>query len=316
MSSCLLILNYNGRKHLDDCLTSALEAAGALGSPCPVALVDNQSTEDDIPYVRARFPGVQVIVAPKNDFLFSLNAVIEGRSEDVVFILNNDMRFDRGFLEPLLFHFKDPDVFAATARVFNWDGSAVTTGRRAGHFRNFWFYKEWDLSVQRPCYTLDAGGGCAAFRRLMFVELGGFDPLFRPAYCEDTDLSYRAWKRGWKVIYEPRSVIYHKIAVTLDAVYGRPRMTRLIRRNEVLLTLKNCLGWGFAALYLSLLPWRALKSFVTGNGPLACGIFQALPRVPAALWGRWKNRRAASVKDELFLRQIRCQELSSGEACP
>lgn len=141
------------------------------------------------------------------------------------------------------------------------------------------------------------------------MELGGFDPLYRPAYWEDTDLSYRAWKRGWKVIYEPRSVMYHKIAATLDELYGRPRMTRLIARNGVLFTVKNCGGGLFLLGYLLLLPWRVLKNYATGNRPLAYGIMDALPRVPLALKKRMEALGEGRVAEEVFLKRIKEREV-------
>ncbi len=72
-----------------------------------------------------------------------------------------------------------------------------------------------------------------------FVELGGFDPLYRPAYFEDVDLSYRAWMRGWRTVYEPESIIYHRIGATLGPPSAEARMQRLLARNHALCTMKN-----------------------------------------------------------------------------
>ena len=297
-------MNYNGRKHLEACLSSALEAARAYGEPCPVVVLDNQSTDPDAAFIRGRFPEVRVEPAPANDILFSYNWLLPRMEEEIILILNNDMRFDRDFIRPLIGHFRDPEVFAVTARVKNWEGTQVTTGRRLGYFHHFWFYKKWEFDVRKPCLTLDAGGGCAAFRRDRVLELGGFDTLFRPGYSEDTDLSYRAWQRGWKVVYEPASVIYHKIGATLgDMLSGDEGRTRLIRRNEVLFAVKNCGGTAFLAGYLLFLPFRALRSFFS-NRPLTRGILDALPRIPAALAARFREGPKKAVRDKEFLRRI------------
>ena len=301
---CLMILNYNGRRHLQDCLPSALAASGKVKTRCPVVVVDNQSVEDDVEFIRSEFPAVEVVVAKKNDTLFSLNKVVSARSEDIVVILNNDMRFDEDFIEPLLGHFTKPDVFAVSAKMFNWEGTESTMGRKIGALRNFWFYKYSQHSVEKACLTLDAGGGCSAFRRSMFAELRGFDSLFRPAYWEDTDLSYRAWKRGWQIVYEPRSIIYHKIGATLDALYGRSKMTRLIARNGVLFTVKNCGGIYFILSYLFLLPLRAITNYCKGNTSLTLGIIDALPKIPLALKRRFEEFRFCRVKDDDFLARI------------
>lgn len=303
-SVCLLVLNYNGREHLDVCLSSALEAVQRYGRPCPVVLVDNRSTEPDVEYVRTRYPAVEICVADSNDFLFSLNAVVRDRKEDVVLILNNDTRVAADFIQPLVRYFDDTHVFAVTAKVYDWVGR-VTTGKRRGFFRHFWFYKKWDYAFQKPGLTLDACGGSSAFNRAHFLELGGFDPLYRPGYWEDTDLSYRAWQRGWKVIYEPQSVVYHKVSASFDKHYGRDTVTRLIRRNEILFTVKNCGGPLFIFFYIALLPLRALRSFFTGNRPLTGGALDAWKRLPEAFSRRAATRRYYRRPEREFLREIR-----------
>jgi cellulose synthase/poly-beta-1,6-N-acetylglucosamine synthase-like glycosyltransferase len=173
------------------------------------------------------FPSVEVIVSPKNDFLFSLNDVVLGRPEDIVIILNNDMRFARGFVAPLIAHFADPAVFAAGAGIRDWDDSMDTVGPRCARIRYCWFYKWYSVERQQAAFTLEACAGAAAYRRSMFVELGGFDPLFRPGYYEDLDLSYRAWARGWTVIYEPASRVYHRISASMMARHDQNEQDRL-----------------------------------------------------------------------------------------
>ena len=226
--SCLLVLNYNGVDHLRDCLSSAIIAAEGAGDTCRVVCVDNRSTDGSVELVRANFPTVQVVITPKNDFLFSLNDVVAERSEDVVVVLNNDMRFSPDCVAPLLQHFDDPDVFAVGAAILNWDGSEVTVGQRCAEVRKFWFYKWWNYEKQETCLTLEACGGAVAYRRNMFLELGGFDDIYRPGYYEDLDLSFRAWQRGWKVLYEPKSVVFHKESATMLKRYGMNGMTQSV----------------------------------------------------------------------------------------
>jgi GT2 family glycosyltransferase len=269
-----------------------------------VVVVDNRSTDGSIEWLHQHYPQIEVQIADRNDYLFSLNHVVASRAEDIVVILNNDMHFDEDFISALLPHFDSADVFAVSARVLDWDGRRVTTGQRLGDKRRLWFYKSWNFEAGSACLTLDAGGGCAAFRRTMYVALGGFDPLYRPAYWEDTDLSYRAWRRGWRVVYEPASVIYHRVSATLDETQGgRPAVTRLIRRNEVIFALRNVGGWGFAVGYLALLPLRMIRNAMMRNHAFWRGALRALPRIPAALARRTADHHRRS--DDEFLDEIR-----------
>ena len=109
MTCCVLILNYNGRAHLETCVPSVLRAAARVDGGCPVVVVDNQSTDDSLAWLGQRHPAVQAIVCEANDCLFSLNKVVASRSEDFVVILNNDIRVDERFVMAMLPHFKDLD---------------------------------------------------------------------------------------------------------------------------------------------------------------------------------------------------------------
>ena len=294
LTCCLMVLNYNGRAHLDECFSTLLVAAAHSRHDCRVVCVDNRSTEPDVAHLRERFPDVEVIVADENDFLFSLNPIIARRSEDVVVILNNDMRFDADFVDPLLAHFDDASLFAAASQLMNWDGASRQNQARRGWVHNAWFYKAWRGDGNEPTTSLEAPGGAAAYHRARFVELGGFDPLYRPGYYEDLDLSYRAWTRGWPTIFEPRSIIYHKEGVTMDGMFGTGRISRVHFRNHVLFTVKNIGGWRFLVAFLLLLPVRALRPVVRGDFLPLRGILAALRRFPAALRARRARPRGIS----------------------
>jgi GT2 family glycosyltransferase len=287
----VLVLNWNGVQHLRELLPSLREAVAATPFPVAVVVVDNRSTEPDVAWVRANFPEFEVVIAERNDFLFSLNPIAAARPEEIVVILNNDMRVEPDFLLPLVEAFDDPSVFASTAKVMNWDGSQQTTAPRWMEVRRWWMHKWWEMSIEAPAHTFEAGGGCSAYRRWMFAELGGYDPLYRPGYYEDVDLTYRAWQRGWSSVYEPRSVIYHRVGATLYDRSKQERFETNLARNHALFTMKNVEGWGFLAIYLLLLPVRIVRNRMIGNRAVAAGLAAAASRLPAALRGRLRASR-------------------------
>jgi GT2 family glycosyltransferase len=290
LTACVLVLNFNGMAHLDGCLASLLRSAACYGRPCPVVLVDNRSTDDSVTFTRTRFPAVEIVISPRNDFLFSLNDVARARHEDIVIIVNNDMRFDEGFVAPLVEHFASADVFAAGAAIFDWSGSANTVGPRCARVQRCWFYKWWSYERQQTSLTLDVCGGAAAYRRRMFVELEGFDPLYRPGYYEDLDLSYRAWARGWRVVYEPGSRAYHKESVSMLARYGETGKARLLYRNHLLFTVKNVGGLGFLLGFFLMLPYRVLSPLARGYRVPLAGFLRAVPLLSRALRRRFAAR--------------------------
>ena len=93
MRTCaVLILNYNGRRLLGQCLPSVVRAVARAGNGCRLVLVDNRSTDDSVTLVRSQFPSVEVIVSPENDYLLSLNSVIASFTNGIAIILNNDIQ--------------------------------------------------------------------------------------------------------------------------------------------------------------------------------------------------------------------------------
>jgi len=233
-SVCLAILNYNGKKHLEHLLPTACAAAKKFSGTSAVVVLDNQSTNDDVAWIEREFPSVQTVVSPKNDFLFSYNWFAARRTEDILVLLNNDLKLDPDFLAPLVRHLQTADVFSVSARSYDWEGTRITSGPVRLEFKNGFYNWEFDPEHQQTCYTLFTPGGFMALDRKKFVELGGFNRLFAPAYCEDVDLCFRAWRRGWRCIYEPDSVVWHRHQATWST-YSIYSLNSLELRNLLLM---------------------------------------------------------------------------------
>jgi N-acetylglucosaminyl-diphospho-decaprenol L-rhamnosyltransferase len=233
-SVCLAILNYNGKKHLKYLLPTACAAAKKFSGTCAVVVLDNQSTEDDVAWLEREFPSVETVVAPRNDFLFSYNWLARKRTEDILLLLNNDLKVDRDFIAPLIMHFESPDVFSVSARSYDWDGGDVTSGPARLEFKNGFYNWTFNTQHQQTCHTLFTSGGFMAVDRKKFVELGGFNRLFAPAYCEDLDLCFRAWRREWRCIYEPDSHVWHRHQATWSD-HSNGNLNSLELRNLLLM---------------------------------------------------------------------------------
>lgn len=206
----IAVLNFNGSLHLSLLLPTLAEAVRRYGCPCDVIVLDNSRNADHHEWVRKQFPWVLLEVSPTNDYLFSYNPLLQSLSHDIVVLLNNDTRVDPGFLPPLLRHMANDDVFAVSACCHDWDGKAIQNGPALLKFHRGWAFVAYDTNTQVPSYTLFPTGACAAINRRKFNLLGGFDRLYYPAYGEDLDLGYRAWASGWKCVFEPRSVVFHR----------------------------------------------------------------------------------------------------------
>jgi GT2 family glycosyltransferase len=249
-----VIPNYNGLHFLQRCIPSLLEAIASNGGQHEVIVVDNGSTDGSIPYVLQ--VGAPVRVVPLEHNVGFARACNRGASEarhELLLFLNNDMYFDGGFLAPLLGHFVEhDDVFAVSGQIWNWSDQFVA-GRVYGRFVLGSFTVAFDREKhERVCHTLYASGAVAAVDRLKFEQLGGFDELLY--IYEDVDLGYRAWKRGWRVLHEPRSIVYHKGQATSRQLFSRHQYLTVNLKNRFWFMWKNLTDKRVFYRYLALLP--------------------------------------------------------------
>lgn len=246
----LLVLNYNGRALLADCLPSIAEAArryvdDGFGA-ARVTVIDNSSTDDSVAWLRRSFPEVEVRLEP-NRGLCSFNAAAAAAAAPVVVLLNNDLRLDAASLEPLVRPFRESQgretCFLTAARTLRardgvYDGQKTAIAWRCGLVEATSLYAGHAAATMRGAWTASAGAAVAVDRAL-FCELGGFDPLYLPGRLEDLDLAFRAWQRGAVCRYVPEAVAYHVGAATFGREFGAEGCRRLALRNTVLWQWKN-----------------------------------------------------------------------------
>src|SRR5438093_12757846 len=173
-SVCLAILNYNGKKHLEHLLPTACAAAKNFSGTCAVVVLDNQSTDDDTASIEREFPSVQVIVAPKNNFLFSYNWLAPKRTEEILVFLNNDLKVAPDFQTPLVRHFESPDVFSVSARSYDWNGGEFTSGPARLQFNKGFYIWNSAIDLLKGWNTIFAVGAFWPGRRRSSVKLCGF----------------------------------------------------------------------------------------------------------------------------------------------
>ena len=139
-----------------------------------------------------------------------------------------------------------------------------------------------DSSITEPFPCFYGGGGSCAFDRRKFLELGGFDELLRPFYLEDTDLGFMAWKRGWKVLYQPRSVVYHEHRGTIGKKFSQRYIQAILKKNFALFTWKNIHEWKRLGPHFCCTSWpTACVSVLFGDSPERANFRGLCAGVPA-----------------------------------
>jgi GT2 family glycosyltransferase len=312
-SVTIQILNWDGRHLLEEFLPSVIAAAAGQ----KVVVVDNGSSDGSVELLRERFPGVGVVTLNRNHgFSIGNNLGIARIQSDVVILINNDMAVDEGFLQPLLAPFSDPAVFAVASRVSVPDPAKAhhESGKTHGKFEAGLFYL-WHDPVETPDRSAEsartmpvfwAGGGACAIDRRKFEAVGGFDRLYHPFYVEDVDLSYQAWKRGWKSLMAPGSRVLHKHRGTSGPRFGDDFVNNTTRRNLFLLVWKNVTDPGMIFEHVLQLPRIHVRAMLEYGVAFEIRAYlRAILRLPLAIRRRLANAPAYILGDRDILRASR-----------
>ncbi len=234
----VIIPNFNGMAHLPTCLASLRAQSYA---PFETIVVDNGSTDESVEFIRREFSDVRIVsLARDGVFVVAVNAGIRAARGAIVVLLNNDTEAEPTWLSELvcalcgepragmaaskLRLFDQRDTLHSAGDGFGRDGLPINRGVWQKDMGQF----DHDHFVFAPC------GGAAAYRMTMLDAIGLFDEHF-VAYCEDADLAWRAQLAGWRCVFAPRAVVYHK----LSATGGGKLASYFVGRNSLWVIAKN-----------------------------------------------------------------------------
>ncbi len=252
----LILVNYNGKDFTKDCL-KALE--GQSFKDFEVVIVDNGSL-DGSPFEIQRFTNETPIASQAELVSLERNLGFAGgsleglkhtnRDSQYIALLNNDAEADKEWLGEMVKAMDmNPDIgicgskmILRGADIIDSAGDGISTalrGFKRGEGNKTSLYSE------REC-VFGACAGAALYRRKMIEEIGFLDEDFFLIH-EDTDLNFRAQLYGWKVLYVPTAIVYHKVRSSIGhmsnaAVYYTLRNSEFVRiKNVPLAILSRCL---------------------------------------------------------------------------
>jgi GT2 family glycosyltransferase len=219
----VVIVTWNGRQYLEDCLTAV---AAQQGVQAETILVDNASTDGTVAYVRDRFPSVRIVALPENrGFAAGNNAGASEACAPLIAFLNNDTIADPGWLRALGAALDLPNRFAlATSRIVYMHDPEIIDSAGDGFLRSGGAFKRLHgmrvAAAAQPAEVFGVCGAACLMPKHVFVELGGFDEDFFASH-EDVDLSFRARLRGYRVRYVPDALVRHYGSATLGRLSAR-----------------------------------------------------------------------------------------------
>ncbi len=234
----VIIPNWNGSQHLATCLGSLRQQTYTRFE---TILVDNGSQDDSLERVEGHFPEVRVVALSRNlGFAGGVNAGIRAASGEVIALLNNDTETDPHWLEEMvlgLTRYPQAGMIASKILLFDRRDTLHAAGdyyRIDGIPGNRGVWQKDAAPYDEEAFVFSPCAAAAGYRREMLAEIGLFDEdLF--AFCEDVDLGWRGQSAGWKCVYLPRSVVFHKLSATgggvLASYYGGRNCIWVIAKN-------------------------------------------------------------------------------------
>ncbi len=246
MDVALVILNYNGKNHLETYLPSVI----AYSKESNIYVADNASTDDSLEFLKQHYPQIKIIVNESNGgYAQGYNEALKDLKESYFILLNSDVAVTENWIAPIIQFFEShPSVGIAQPKILDdKKKSHFEYAGAAGGFIDFLGYPFCqgrifqELEEDRGQYNeakpiFWATGACMFIRSSLFKELGGFDSRYF-AHMEEIDLCWRAKHRGQEVYYLPESTVYHLGGGTMKN--SNPRKTFLNFRNSLLTLHKN-----------------------------------------------------------------------------
>jgi GT2 family glycosyltransferase len=308
----IVIPTWHGNELLKRFLPSVLKAAKKYGEPCETIVCDDKSGDFTDEFLKKEFPDVRFVsTSVRKGFAGASNAGFRECKHDIVVLLNNDTEVDENFLKPLVRHFENGNVFAASCKCYDWDGKMLRDGGKIGEFKRGFFrvHRNYDidpgrLNSSRPYYSFYGSGAFCAFDSRKLKVLGGFDESFAPFNWEDADLCYRAWKRGWEVHYEPASIAGHRPGTTIGR-FRRVYVKSISRRNRLLFVWKNLSDTDKQIQHFTVLFLESLLSFLRLDVLHFASLAMAFSKLPEITRARREEKASRRRTDREILSLLR-----------
>ena len=246
-SVAIVILNWNGKKYLEQFLPSLIEHTG---SDAVIIVADNASTDDSLSFLKTNLPSIRVIQNETNGgFARGYNLALKQVEADYYVLLNSDIEVTENWLKPVISMMEEDEKIGACQpkiRSFHHRNSFEYAGAAGGYIDEYGYpfcRGRLFLTIEEDNGQYDdtveiswASGACMFVRSKLFHQLGGLDEDFF-AHMEEIDFCWRLHNYGYRVMYCPGSTVYHIGGGTLPKASWRK--TYFNFRNNFMLLYKN-----------------------------------------------------------------------------
>lgn len=292
----IVIPNWNGLELLKKNLPAVVEASKDAKE---IIVVDDGSKDQSVEFVRSQYPGITVILKPKRQgFAAAVNAGVKRATGDIVYLMNTDVVPQAGYLVSIIPHFQNNRIFAVGSLEKSFEGNeTILRGRGLSEWKQgFFIHKRGEVNKMTTAWV---AGGSGAFRRSIWSTLGGLDTIYNPFYWEDIDISYRAMKAGYSLLFEPKSVVHHmheQGAITKH--FSRWRVRTTAYRNQFIFHWKNVSDLSILATHCVWLPIRLIQAVMRFDTAMIAGFLAAVLRIPRIIVRRFQALPHWKIADE------------------
>lgn len=271
-------------------------------SECEVIIINDnpeENLEDDL----KKIEGVMLLNNEKNlGFGSSANRGIQAAKNRYIVLLNTDVLLHDNHFRQLTKRFKDDEMLFAVSFV-----QTEKNGKKVG--KNIISWKQGMIHHDKAAdlkygNTAWAEGGTCMIDKEKFTLLGEFDSLYYPFYWEDTDLSYRAWKNDYKVIFDPSVLVDHYHESTISKYFSRQYVQTLSYRNQFIFTWKNITDRKLLLSHAAFLLPNIFYFIFKKEFGFVKGFFLALLKLPSIIKQRTIDKKMHLVKDEVILNKF------------
>lgn len=299
----IVIPNFNGAKLITKNLPSVL---GSLENypDSIITIVDDGSDEVDFQKLKDFISGlnerkINLIRNEENKgFSSTVNKGAFSKDADLLVILNSDVSPEKNFLEPVINDFQNNDKLFGVGCLDKSEekGKIILRGRGIGFWRRgFVNHKKGETEKKD---TFWVSGGSCVIKAKLFKEFGGYDEIYNPFYWEDIDLSYRARKAGYELMFENKSVVAHRhFEGSIKKHYSKFAVTKIAYRNQFIFIWKNITDLKLILLHVLWLPYHLIRAALRLDFPFFQGMILALLKLPGIIKRRNKQKREYVKKD-------------------
>lgn len=308
----IIIPNYNGAQLLAKNLPMAIKAVVNYPGVAEIVVVDDGSIDDSLCVLKESFPQVKVVLHEVNrGFSEAILSGVQAANTELLFLLNSDVELNVGCLDSLVEYFSETNTFSVCPLILNENGVVSRHSWNIRQFKNGNLKPvEWNIEAAlserkaRKLPTLYASGGSMMVRKSMFLELGGFHPIFKPFYSEDYDLGLRAWRRGWSSFFEPNVSVVHHSRGSIKENVRRAYVKQTRRRNNYILEWIHLSVLRLLCTVIPLSIVQLIGELILLDGVNLRGFVQALTRIPQVITARREVRATEKLSLPQVLRQV------------